>query len=255
MNKHPINSPCFDDCRGLLPDTEVDWPNALALEKIFTLPLNLIDDPSPQSENGILLQKLGYEGFIEKTHSLPTRSNYHDWFNAFIWSQFPSTKYQLNQWHVQDIAVNGLHPRSRYRDRITHWDECGVIILHTKACNIPDLLVQHEWVDAFYRNKTQWGVQCKAVIFGHAMYESLLNPFIGLTAKFIPIEVPQNVITESISLHITDIDRRLLVHLSNWQFSSKMPPLPILGVPGWYPGQDAMFYQNTQYFMPKRSQQ
>jgi hypothetical protein len=95
-------------------------------------------------------------------------------------------------------------------------------------------------------------VQCKAVIFGHAMYESLLNPFIGLTAKFIPIEVPQNVITESTSLHLTDIDRRLLRYLSDWQFSTKMSPLPILGVPGWYPNQGQSFYQNTQYFMPKR---
>ena len=87
------------------------------------------------------------------------------------------------------------------------------------------------------------------------MYESLLNPFIGLTAKFIPIEVSQSIITEPSSQNLEEIDHRLLKHLSYWQFSTKISPLPVLGVPGWYPNQDKAFYQNTQYFMPKRTQQ
>ena len=255
MNTCPKESPCFAECRRLFPRSDALWPTASELEKLFNTPLALIDDPVPQSVNGGLLQEVGYEGFIEKTRTIPTRHNWHDWFNAFIWSQFPSTKLQLNQWHVKDIKINGLHPRSRYRDRITHWDECGVVLLHTKGCDIPNLLSQHQWYEAFYGNQAQWGINCKAVIFGHAMYESLLNPFIGLTAKFIPIEVSQSIIAEPSSQNLEEIDHRLLKHLSYWQFSTKISPLPVLGVPGWYPNQDKAFYQNTQYFMPKRTQQ
>ena len=255
MNTCPSQFPYFAECRRLFPSPDAQWPSAEELQNLFKTPLALIDDPPPQSVNGALLQQVGYEHFIHQTRSIPTRTNWHDWFNAFIWSQFPATKRQLNQWHVHDIKANGLHPRSRYRDRMTHWDECGVVLLHTKGCDIPDLLSQHHWYDAFYENKLRWGMECKAVIFGHAMYESLLNPFIGLTAKFIPIEVSQSLIISPHSQHLEEIDKRLKRHLSHWQFSTKMSPFPILGVPDWYPNQDKAFYQNTQYFMPKRPQQ
>jgi hypothetical protein len=216
-------------------------------------PKRLIDDPQGSSESAQLLAHIGYEAFIAQTGTIPTRANYHDWFNALIWSHFPTTKTLLNQWHVEDIATNGLHPRSQLRDRITLWDECGVVILHTIDSPIPALLSEHQWDHAFVTHKAHWLTTCMPLVFGHAMYESLLAPFIGLTAKWLPLCVESSLLTLPLPELRKAVDKLLAAQLTEAPFTEKLAPLPILGIPGWYEPQSSDFYGNTDYFRPKRS--
>ena len=113
------------------------WPCVDTLNTIAHGPYTFIDDPESQSLAGIRLGELGYEGFIAETQSIPTRRNWHDVFNACIWHQFPHSKQRLNQLHIEYIKLFGAQPRGKVRDNITHFDECGMLIVHTEGSCVP----------------------------------------------------------------------------------------------------------------------
>ena len=50
------------------------------------------------------------------------------------------------------------------------------------------------------------------------------------------------------------LDAWLASDLTAAKLASKpFVPLPVLGVPGWWPGQDADFYRDTTVFRPRRT--
>lgn len=245
--------PVFMSLFNVVPFNELtSWPTASDLNELAPGPLTFIDDPDVTTQTGQLLEELGYEGFIHQTRSVPTRRNWHDAFNASIWHQFPKVKQRLNQLHIAYIKQHGALPRGRIRDHITHFDECGIIIAYTANNPIPELLQQHQWHSAFVENKTQWGKQIDAFVFGHANLEMLISPHIGLTGKWVGIEVPEGFFTQRPSMQTALLDALLALRLDEEFFATKLPPLPFLGIPGWWTTQDAEFYANTDYFRPKR---
>jgi hypothetical protein len=211
-----------------------------------------------------------YEQIIFQDKLIPTRTgSLHDYFNGLIWLQFAHTKAYLNQLHWQDIKAQGLQRRSAVRDRITHFDECGIVLVS----DLPELrerLAAHDWQWLFVENRPRWFQSRRGIVplhFGHANLEMLCNPFIGLTAKALVIESPKLLLaanelhsglgdTDSDRLGQTriDIDRSLQDILHNQMiFDQKraMLPLPILGIPRWHnQAQDSAFYGNANYFMP-----
>jgi hypothetical protein len=83
----------------------------------------------------------------------------------------------------------------------------------------------------------------------------MLNPFIGLTGKWLAVSVPQGfseldkwqqraVLDDAMSVRISALDA--------FQITPLLKPLPLLGVPLWRSPQDAKFYQNKDYFRPLR---
>ncbi|MDG1121566.1 MAG: DUF3025 domain-containing protein [Glaciecola sp.] len=245
--------PVFTSLFGVVPFNELSsWPSADELNELAPGPFRYICDPAPDSDAGMLLDKLGYEGFIHQTQSIPTRRNWHDAFNAAIWHQFPSTKQRLNQLHIAYIARHGALPRGKVRDHITHFDECGIIIAHTPSCPVPQQLLQHQWQAALVDNQQQWGNRVQAFVFGHANLEMLLNPHIGLTGKWVEVEVPDGFFVQRPSLQVALLDALLARRIDEAYFANKLPPIPFLGIPGWWQEQDANFYANTEYFRPKK---
>lgn len=200
-----------------------------------------------------------YEQIIFETKKVPTRPNWHDFFNGLIWSQFPKTKHYFNRQHMAEIELQGNTKRSPIRDRLTHFDECGIVLFTTQK-QVVTQLQDHQWDDLFVKNSANWHQQTLAVIFGHALWEMLLAPFIGLTAKATVIEISDN---EMLTLHKRQksaqfyaiCDVLLSEHLESKQLiTTKKPwlPLPLLGIPQWSPfKQNDSFYSNEKYFMPK----
>ena len=240
------------------------WPDSRVLNDIASAPMRFIDDPIMGSPEQVQLTQLGYEGFIDATSSIPTRRNWHDVFNACIWHQFPRCKQRLNQLHIQYINAFGAKPRGLLRDRITHFDECGVILAYTLppqstgSCQqsspfIPDLLTQHAWHAAFVEQRAQWGAKIHPYVFGHANLEMLLDPHIGLTAKWIGVAVPDGFFAQHPRLQTNLLDAILAKQLDPEFFAQKLKPLPILGIPAWWPNQNSDFYADTAYFRPKRA--
>ncbi|MFQ3207892.1 MAG: hypothetical protein ACI9IT_002052 [Glaciecola sp.] len=213
-----------------------------------------------------------YEQIIFEEHAIPTRrGSWHDFFNGIIWLQFPQTKNYLNRLHISEINTYGLNPRTQVRNHITHFDECGVVLFVQGAslfATLHLLFEMHEWKTLFCELKDEWNITIFPVVFGHANLEMLLTPFVGLTGKVLLIQIDdkprvqetlQNTnrsIASQANISSGWLDTLLLQHIqSNKIFHASKPfyPLPLLGVPHWhYAEQGSAFYDNTDYFMPKR---
>lgn len=204
-----------------------------------------------------------YEQIIFEDNVVPTREvNWHDFFNALIWIQFPRTKSLLNRLHMDDISVYGAHPRTPCRNRITHFDECGVVIAvpddqAVSGTEMLERLAYHQWRSVLFNDRTRWGTILHPMIFGHANLEMLLNPFEGLTGKWLAVRVPSDFSERAAPAQWAAVDEALYHRLSNDPvFSQKghLHPLPLLGVPGWHDIQDENFYLNEKYFRPLTKQ-
>jgi hypothetical protein len=207
------------------------------------------------------LETVYYETFIFEQKSIPTRCNWHDFYNGLIWLQFPQTKAYFNAQHHQQMHGFGAKNRTAVRDRLTHFDECGLVLV-TNQSELKGEISAHDWQRVFVERKHQWHHEIKPIVFGHALWEMLMQPFIGLTAKVTVIEDAQ--LLSSIEHYrgvpspaSATIDDALLNHLQSTQLiEQKKPwmPLPLLGIPHWsHAPQTDTFYANTDYFMPKRS--
>ena len=117
-----------------------DWPNARGLNRLKNSKLigqesSLQHIPEFVCQNDLAETSAYYEQIIFQHKTIPTRpQSWHDLFNALIWIQFPQCKTLLNKLHIEDIEQFGLSPRTRRRNHLTHFDECGVVL----ACSDPD---------------------------------------------------------------------------------------------------------------------
>ena len=232
-------------------DDNAHFLNALCSSLHKSVPINFCEQEKFRED------KRYYEQIIFETKHVPTRSNWHDFFNGIIWCQFPKTKLAFNAHHIAEIASEGSTKRSPTRDRLTHFDECGIVLFTTQK-EMAEQLKNHQWEDL---NTAKWHRQTLPIIFGHALWEMLLDPFIGLTAKATVIEVSKEVMTSLQSTANTSAfyavcDEMLSEHInSKHLIEMKKPwlPLPLLGILQWSPfEQTQSFYDNKQYFMPKR---
>lgn len=203
-----------------------------------------------------------YEQVIFEDHAIPTRrESWHDFFNGIIWLQFPQTKTYLNRLHISEINTHGLDPRTKARNHITHFDECGIVLFITGTrlfAKLNLLFDTQQWTTIFCELKEKWHTSILPVVFGHANLEMLLTPFVGLTGKVLLIQIDEKHATQGLMSLLGSrlLDTLLVQHIQTNQtlFANKpFYPLPILGIPHWHYGeQDPAFYANERYFMPKR---
>lgn len=200
-----------------------------------------------------------YEAIIYEDGQIPTREeSWHDLFNGLIWLQFPHTKSLLNHLHMQDICRYGAHPRTPRRNRITHFDECGVIFAVEEANlaqgnELLQALAMHQWKSVFVEQNALWQECIHPVIFGHANFEMLLTPFTGLTAKWLCVKVPNGFSNKTRKTQLRLLDEALstrIRELDDFASSAILKPVPLLGIPGWFSNQDPAFYDNKEYFRP-----
>ncbi|MBQ4811146.1 hypothetical protein A7985_01335 [Pseudoalteromonas luteoviolacea] len=197
-----------------------------------------------------------YEEIIAQTGRVPTREeNWHDFFGAMIWCLFPKTKSLLNRLHIEEIQQHGLKQRSRKRNALTLFDECGLVLA------IPDIkwrekLRAHQWTEVFFEHRALWHHELRPFVFGHANYEMLTNPFIGLTGKLLCIVVEASFYALPLAAQYRYLDSQLvkMIQEENVLDDNKhMSPLPLLGIPNWhFDDQNEAFYANQDYFRPKR---
>ncbi len=229
-----------------------DFPSAMALTQMAR---QMHPEFTYQFATELDWQDRYYEQVIYQDQVIPTRANnWHDFFNACIWMLLPQTKRLLNQIHIQEIELHGLNPRSPVRNRVTHFDECGGVLLYLDESHLA-ALQQHQWLDGFWRQRGKWHAETRFFNFGHANYEMLLQPFVGLTAKYIPVKVDNSFYQRTLSQQYREIDETLLASLRDGDWFStrgRLKPLPLLGIPGWYAqNQQREFYLNQDYFRPK----
>jgi Protein of unknown function (DUF3025) len=175
-----------------------------------------------------------YEIQLFETGRVQTRpDNRHDLFNALAWLAFPKTKARINAMHAAEIPQEGGR-RGRLRDMLTIFDEGGAIVVG--SAEIERLVREARWRELFVERHRDFRIS----VVGHAVLEQALVPRLGLTCKVI----------------FADPARDPDVQAADWLATRgtsprDLPPLPILGYPGWFPGSgQPAFYSDERYFRP-----
>ncbi len=207
-----------------------------------------INFASPQSDG------LGYEARIWARGDVETRpDNWHDFFNALVWLTFPRAKAALNARHARVLAEQHVG-RGRQRDAMTHFDECGVVVV-TSDPSLLELLRGFFWRQLFWDRRADLAADLRCFVFGHATYEQLLAPFRGLTAKAVLLEVSQDWLRQPLAVQLANLDLRLASALAAGVHDDPraLHPLPLMGFPGVTPASEhADYYDDTWQFRPGR---
>ncbi|MEW6707225.1 MAG: DUF3025 domain-containing protein [Pseudomonadota bacterium] len=169
-----------------------------------------------------------YEAFIRRTACVPTRDNLHDFFNGLMWLHWPALKAGLNAQQAAEIARGGVGPtRGALRDALTLFDENGALLCAPPA--LTESLRARDWQRLFVERRPLWRA-ARLWLVGHALLEKLVRPRKAITAHVVA----------------ADAQGRPLAPVAKpfW-------PLPVLGVPGWWPGNAAVaFYGDATVFRP-----
>jgi hypothetical protein len=189
---------------------------------------------------------VAYEQHIFDSACVPTREGLHDFFNGLCWHQFPLTKRRLNQLHLAQIAQTGIAPvRGPARDGLTVFDENAAFLCAPDV--LWDALVAKDWHRLFVDLRPLWH-EATLLLFGHALLEKLVYPRKGMTAHVYRVESATN--------SIASMDAWVAADVSADKLAGKpFAHLPVLGVPGWWPGnEDPAFYDEASVFrLPKPS--
>jgi hypothetical protein len=180
-----------------------------------------------------------YESFIARTGCVPTRDNLHDLFNGLMWLCYPRTKRRLNILHAEEIERRGgtAGARGALRDALTLFDENAAILQAPPV--LVDALRERRWNALFVQSRAQWQ-SARLAIFGHALLEKLMQPRKAITAHvWLVADVNDEAMASGLAPE----------HLAAKPFL----PLPVLGVPGWWPGNETpAFYDDAEVFRPPR---
>ena len=191
------------------------------------LPVRFVDErEQPAGE--------AYEAFIARTGHVPTRDNLHDHFNRLVWRRHPTLKQRLNRLQADAIAEQGIGPtRGPLRDALTLFDEFGALWPDAPPA-LARALAARDWHALFVAHSALWAGH-RLEVFGHALLEQLtVAPRKALTA------------------HVLLAAEPLALGAAQWA-SKPFLPLPVLGIPGWWPpNQDPAFFEDSRVFRAAR---
>jgi len=198
-----------------------------------------------------------YEEFISATGQVPTRENLHDFFNGLVWQTFPLIKRELNALQAAQIAAAGVgKSRGPARDAATIFDENAALLVvraSSAGRELVDELRDHCWEAALFEKRALFGRDARLWLFGHALMEKLVAPRKAITAHVRIVFAGDDYFALDDAGQRAWIDALLAAQLRDEGLTtSGFTPLPVLGVPGWWPQQDRDFYLDTGVFRPKR---
>lgn len=229
-------------------------PQTAALDELLVRHPLSADDGRPIRFVPPHADGLAYECRVWERGEVETRpDNWHDFFNALIWLSFPRSKRALTAAHVAAMKPAGV-PRGTVRDVLTHFDECGLVVLATQP-ELLDLLRGHRWQELFVDRRQAVRDGMRFIVFGHATYEQLLRPYRGLTAKAVLYTVDQSWLTLPDAALNAVLDARLAADIAAgaWARPGALQPVPLLGIPGVTPdSEDPAYYADAGQFRPLR---
>lgn len=201
---------------------------------------------------------LAYEERIYWLGEVETRPGvWHDCFNALVWLAYPKTKAALNVRHhlaaARQMAQGGVG-RGPLRDALTQFDECGA----AAVCSRLDLwegIRAHRWQEVFWKRRAETVSSLQVFVFGHASYDMLRTPHIGLCAKALLLHVKEDWHSLPPAAQVEDVDTRMAQRFAG-DFSPRardFQPLPLLGIPGATPANAFPdYYEDGRQFRPLR---
>lgn len=211
----------------------------------------------PQSSSTESLN-MPYEMQIYMTGNVPTRlENWHDFFNAMMWFIFPHIKAQLNAHQYQALQRRWPHDKFRtmIENKLALFDENGVVVISDRP-ELLELIKSFQWHELFWQRRMEVMQHMRFYIIGHSLYEKALQPYIGMTGHAILSLADTAFFSQSLHEQLSQLDHRMALYLADAREVSNndiLSPLPILGIPGWYPANESeVFYFNQAYFRTGR---
>lgn len=236
---------------------QLKGPQLPACEQLNSLLPEGLKSESGQTIRFVPSTELGdgaYEQRIYTTGQVSTRpENWHDLFNALVWMRFPRIKAAMNTLHFHSWPGHQAGSRGPVRDALTLFDECGVIVF-SRHLEILGALSERRWTDAFLADEFRTGVHLS--ICGHAMLEKYLAPYKSMTAKALLIHVDAGFLKQSRQEMLSYLDSEIAKRMLAGQLLTGpacLTPLPLAGVPGWWPENEQdneQFYLDLQVFRP-----
>ena len=241
-----LQHPAFDPYRTLIDSLALErsFPSVAALSAAADRlgivnadgkPLRFV---TPDSR----LSARDYETGILLNGCVPTRAaNAHDLMNALVWLRFPRFKATLNRSHVAAIAAEPGTQRGRRRDALTVLDESGIWVA-SLAADLSLALAGREWEQLFWNRRDEVDSRMRFVVVGHALLEKLLSPYPSMTGKCL--------LMESAGLDPDAAEKSAIAALAGLDNPHQLPPLPVLGIPGWDDNASVTYYRNSEIFRP-----
>lgn len=199
-----------------------------------------------------------YEVRVYETGEVQTRpDNWHDLFNALVWLAFPKTKAALNRHHYEEMRARaGERLRGTARDVLTLFDEGGIVVASCDAA-LAALLREFRWKELFWRRRGDVLKSMRFFVFGHAIYEKALQPYKGVTAKALIVEVAPALFAKPLESQLAELDSRAADYFSDAKVLASthtLSPLPVLGIPGWEAANAVeRYYDDESQFRPGRA--
>jgi len=222
--------------------TAADWPTVAALDARLALPgRHLVEQ-----NDALLADGLHYEQRIAQGRIATRAANWHDLFNALVWARHPAIKNALNARQCLHIGCHGPQQRNRAQAALTQFDETGVIV-RVRDPAVLQAWDRHDWAALFADGAGRWrsGEIAVAAVVGHALMEQALLPGRLLVGKCVVVCADEDGRAVARVARMIDTGRVLNDPL-------ELRPLPLMGIPGWQPQQDAPFYRQADYFRPLR---
>lgn len=197
---------------------------------------------------------MAYEAFIHAQRCVPTRDNLHDFFNGLVWLHWPQLKLQMNRLQAAEIASAGVGARrGPLRDALTVLDENGAVWWAPQP--LIDALHARDWQRLMVALRPLW-VHSRLLPVGHALLEKLVAPRKPITAHLLclPTDGTQALpgCADMPALCDAALARQPLLQAAALA-AKPFAPLPVLGVPGWWPeNTNFSFYDDSLVFRGQR---
>ena len=204
-----------------------------------------------------------YEQHVARSGCVPTRLQgdgfVHDALGALVWLAFARTKAALNALHAAQMARGAVGPgRGALRDAATLFDENALVLAVDAAAPgaqaIVQALRQRRWRAALADGAARalWHAQLVPVALGHALMQKLLDPFATVTAHAWVVDLPAGWFELPDSARLQRLDEALAARLeTRLAHRAARLPLPVLGIPGWWPADaQARLYDDQRVFRP-----
>jgi hypothetical protein len=240
------------------------WPAREALQELIAargvrnaggIPLRLV---APET-----IASASFEERVYREGELEVRQgDWHDLFNVLAWVVYPRAKAALNERHIIARREEGDNTsalestrrranRGRVRDALTLFDESGAVVLSNDRELIEDLRA-FRWKRLFWSGRDHVRSGMRFYVFGHAMFEKALNPYVGMTAHAVLESVGAEFMNAPVERQIACVDELVAGRASGVEpltVPAVLSPLPVLGVPGWWrANEEEGFYDNARYF-------
>ncbi len=264
-----VGVPLFDPLRPLLETFAEyqEWPGLDTMQRLLDQrvePLRTLHGAAlkvvPQAGRPDHFEQ-HYAPRIYLSGEIQTRTcNWHDLFQLLSWFVFPRTKAVINALHVPKAKrrLEVDHEpgrRTPLENTLSLFDEGGAVLVASDE-SLLQLVREFRWKELFWNRRAELAAHFDCVVFGHAMFEKAMAPYLGMTANTILLTAGADYFDRDREGRLAWLDEQLAQIFERgdrYQQPQDLQPFPILGMPGWDPANaDEHYYDNSDYFRPGR---